>query len=76
MKAYVQFYDYKLDNTVDEALGSDSVFILDARNNLDTMINDAYERIEKLKNVQKYRHFQIREGDLKCYRVVYSTFRI
>ena len=64
MKRYVQFLETKLDGSIDEALGSDGVFILDGRQNLDTQINDAYERLDKLKNVRPYYvGFEIRDGE-------------
>lgn len=75
MKYYVQFLTLssgvKYDNgkmvDVDkfpiEAMGSDSVFILDARNNLETMKFDAVKRMEQLKRVQDYIGFKIMKGD-------------
>lgn len=34
--------------------GSDSVYILDGRNNLDTMIFDAEKRMEKMRTIHTY----------------------
>lgn len=34
-----------------EMCGSDSVYILDGRNNLDTMISDAEKRMEKMRTI-------------------------
>ena len=34
--------------------GSDSVYILDGRNNLDTMISDAEKRVEKMRTIHPY----------------------
>lgn len=58
MKTYAHF-------TVDgiEQLGSDAWFQLDGRNSLRIQILDAWQRMNKLKNVQpKYNGFQIRRG--------------
>jgi hypothetical protein len=46
-----------------EAMGSDGVYILDGRNSLETMKDDAKNRIEKLKNVQSYLGFKIMRGE-------------
>jgi len=51
MKYYVQFYRALDSNSKTEMLGSDSVFILDGRNSLPTMIEDAKRRIHQLKNI-------------------------
>lgn len=48
-----------------EGLGSDSVFILDGRNNLQNMIYDCRQRMKRLEKVQHYVHFEIRRGDLR-----------
>jgi len=45
------------------ALGSDGVFILDGRNNLNTMIVDAKQRKEQLKNVKTFVGFKIMQGE-------------
>ena len=74
MKAYVQFYVKQGDPPkMVEACGSDGVFVLDARNGLWTMEEDAKDRMRILWTVQKYEHFEIRRGNLKCYVVMYST---
>ena len=56
--SYIKFFDKDLN----ECVGSDGVFILDGRNSLDTAINDAYERSDKMKDVQHFGGFQIRTG--------------
>ena len=56
--SYIKFFDKDLN----ECVGSDGVFILDGRNSLDTAINDAYERSDKMKGVQHFGGFQIRTG--------------
>ena len=75
MKYYVQFLTLssgqKFSNgkiiTVDkfpiEAMGSDSVFILDGRNSLNTMKIDAKKRIEQLKNIHSFIGFKIMKGE-------------
>jgi len=77
MKWYVQFFSHKMDGSLGEACGSDSVFILDGRNKLQVMIQDAKKRIEFLRNVARFEYFEIR----RCYRisdqsqtVLYSNF--
>jgi hypothetical protein len=52
MKIFVQFLTLNTKGEVDDLLGSDGVFILDGRNNLNTWIKDAHNRIKQLKNVQ------------------------
>ena len=53
MKYYAQFYrpSDTTSNSKTEMLGSDSVFILDGRNKLLTMIADARKRMHQLKNI-------------------------
>jgi len=51
MKAYVQFLTVN-DNILMEAMGSDGVFILDARNKLQTMKIDSMLRIHRLRKVR------------------------
>lgn len=76
MKAYVQFYKTKgswskengfqyLPGEHVEACGSDGVFILDGRNSLETQIQDAKDRMFKLRNVQNFSGFAIMKGDLR-----------
>jgi len=74
MTAYVQFLTKNLKGQTVEACGSDGVFILDGRNCLDTMINDAYEQKHKLRFVQKhYVGFEIRKGArFESYTVVHK----
>lgn len=56
---YVKFLQEN-SGVVMEALGTEGVFILDGRNKLSTMIDDAYERMHKLRNVHpNYVGFQI-----------------
>jgi fructosamine-3-kinase len=50
MKHYTQFLDF-FNGKIQEPCGSDSVFILDGRNTLETMIQDSKDRLEKMKNV-------------------------
>jgi len=70
MNVYAQFY--VMDTTkwtakgyitvepyVRELLGSDGVFILDGRNSIDTMIQDAKTRADKMKNVKTIHGFKI-----------------
>ena len=64
MKYYVQFLKVNGINEIDEMLGSDGVFILDGRNNMNTMINDSKKRINQLKNVQSgIVGFKIHKGE-------------
>ena len=64
MKYHVQFLTTSVvnKNIVVEALGSDAVFILDGRNNLTTMIEDAKLRMKQLASVQNYVGFVIKQG--------------
>lgn len=88
MKAYVQFFEngtgyvqgtippvFSKENIKPvELLGSDGVYILDGRNSIDTMIEDAFLRIDILKRVHEIIGFEIRKGDFSHYRVVYKNF--
>jgi hypothetical protein len=47
-----------------ECVGTDGVFILDGRNSIDTMINDAKDRANKLRNVKpQISSFKIIKGE-------------
>jgi hypothetical protein len=70
MKVYAQFYYMdttkwtakgyiKVEPFEQEILGTDGVFILDGRNSIDTMIQDAKTRADKLKNVKTIHGFKI-----------------
>ncbi len=54
---FVQFF-----NGAQEALGSDSVFPLDGRYSLPRCIEEARCQAWRLRQVQRYTHFQIRGG--------------
>ncbi len=74
MKRYVQFLEKQGDDTV-EAISSDGVFILDARNTLETQHNDALERMHRLRFVQPYYiGYQIMEGSRFSNSVEISRF--
>ncbi len=45
-----------------DACGSDSVFRLDGRNNINNMIFDTEQRMNRLKNVQSYLFYDIVKG--------------
>ncbi len=57
-----------------EALGSDAIFTLDGRNNIETMIKDAEKRMFNLRKVKDYIGFNIYKGNLRerhfCYRSI------
>jgi len=75
MKYYVQFYRALDSNSKTEMLGSDSVFILDGRNSLPTMIEDAKRRIHQLKNIHDdIVAFTINKGErFSESRIVYDS---
>ena len=62
MKAFIQFYTKNLAGETMEALGTDGVFILDGRNNLDTMIFDGQEQAYSLHRIHKYEGFKVIRG--------------
>ena len=63
MKYYVQFLEPNKDYTkMIEPCGSDSVYILDGRNSIQTMKRDAIERMDKLRHVQSYSGYRIMKG--------------
>lgn len=64
MKYHVQFLEESIvdKNITVEAYGSDSVFILDGRNTLVTMVNNAKEQMKRLNGIHKYVGFIIKEG--------------
>ena len=61
MKNYVQF-QHLVNGKIVDGCGSDSVFILDGRNNLSTMIQDAEQRRDRLKLAKGYIAFKIMQG--------------
>jgi hypothetical protein len=75
MKYYVQFYRASDPTSKTEILGSDGVFILDGRNNLQTMITDAKRRIHQLKNIHDdIIAFTINRGErFSDSRIVYDS---
>ena len=73
MKYYIQFLEKDLLGHLSEGCGSDAVYQLDGRNSLDVMIDDAYNRVEKLKNVRKgIIGFEIRKGNVEQYITIYK----
>ena len=83
MKNYVQFkrinnlkyQDGKMievEPYLQEILGSDGVFILDGRNDINTMINDCHDRIKRLKNIFTVNAFEIHRGDFRNSTIVYK----
>lgn len=62
MKYFIQFLHVR-DNKLYENLGSDGVFILDGRNNLQTMKCDAQARIHTLRNIAKIDGYRIMQGN-------------
>jgi len=75
MKYFVQFKTIDLAGRLTDALGSDGIFILDGRNELGTMVQDAYDRMEKLRFVKKYKFFEIHKGDLRHSRIIYTNYK-
>lgn len=59
MKYFVRYQERKLNGKIDSALGSDSVFILDGRNKLETMVNDAWQNWIRKKSVTSFCGFKI-----------------
>lgn len=77
MKYYTQFYTKNHNNKIIECLGSDGVFILDGRNNLNTMVADSIDRINVLKNIMPYIiGFSINKGDFKRSSIIYKSVNI
>lgn len=62
MKVYVQFTHVRENKVVDN-MGSDGVFILDARNNLKTMIYDVMIQQHKLRKVADIDGYKIIKSD-------------
>lgn len=54
MRYFALFLVLNSNKVAIEAMGSDSVFRLDGRTKLETMIEDSKLRMEKLKNVQPH----------------------
>lgn len=81
MKVYAQFLTKDLSGYLVEALGSDGVFILDGRNNVDTWKIDAMMRMHKLRNVQPdfigyriYKASRLGEGTLVYEWITSGTY--
>ena len=58
-----------------EAMGTDSVFILDGRNNILTMIEDSNKRLEQMNDFKNiYKGFRIMNGSrFDDSKVIYTT---
>lgn len=86
MKVYAQFYQMSTGYNGNqfsesnkkpiEMLGSDGVFILDARTNLETMKADAMSRIQKLSKFHQIIGYKIIRATsfLDNGRIIYSSF--
>ena len=91
MKVYVQFYHMstgyvegsippcfsEINKKPIELCGSDGVFVLDGRNNIETMKEDAQQRLQKLNNFGKQiTGYKIIRANsfLDNGKVVYSSF--
>ena len=74
MKKYVQFLTQNQNGKIDRALGSDGIFILDGRNTLETMIDDATTRQWQLRKIHTYIGFEIRSGDLKKSNIIHTEY--
>ena len=60
-----------------DKLGSDGVYILDGRNSLSTMIQDCYDRIDRLKNIYRVDGFEIRRGTkFSDSKVIYQSLQL
>lgn len=62
MKAFIQFLTTNLEGEIVDQLGSDGVFILDGRNNLQNMINDGYTRDYELRKIYAFKGFKVKIG--------------
>lgn len=72
MKYYVQYLDYSpVSGNLYEPCGDRAVFILNGRNSLATMIQDAQKANGF--NRPQYAHFKIMKGDFRQAHQVYST---
>lgn len=60
MRCYIQFFTRSLDGSLIEACGDSGVFILDARNSINTMKQDAENRVTQLRNWKRYKLYEIR----------------
>lgn len=68
---FAQFYNTKLDGSIGEALGSDSVLPLDGRLSLFNMENAVYNHIDRLKALNKgFTGFSIHCGTFSRSRTV------
>lgn len=78
MYYFAQFYNIKLDGKIDEALGSDSVLILDGRLSIYNMENEVYKHIDRLKALNKgFTGFSIHYGTFSRSRTIqaYKGFK-
>jgi hypothetical protein len=72
MKAYVQYLAYSpITGNLYEPCGDRAVVVLDGRNSLETMINDAHEFNGFRRPT--YPHFKIMRGDFKQSVEVFSS---
>ena len=74
MKYYIQYLDYSpITGNLYEPCGDRAVVVLDGRNNLSTMIEDA-KRFNGFRRAT-YPHFQIMQGDFRASKVIYSSVK-
>ena len=64
----VYFAEFNRDG--ERQCGSDSVYVLDGRNTIDNMREDAKDRIYKLRFVQRYNGFKICYGTFCDFKVL------
>lgn len=62
MKFHVQFLILNTKGKLDEACGSEGVYILDGRNSLRTMKVDAIMRFHKMNKIHNYVGWRIKQG--------------
>jgi len=69
---YIQFYEKKLNNEINDVLGSDGYIPLDERKTINTILRD----IDKLKSYsqKEYTFFKVLRGSFLSNSVVYSSF--
>lgn len=72
MKAYVQYLAYSpVTGNLYEPCGDRAVVVLDGRNSLETMVNDAHQ-FNGFRR-PKYPHFMIMQGSFRQAKAIYST---
>lgn len=70
-KTYVQFFD-RHNGQRTESLGSDGYCPLDGRLSVDNLKREIFKILYQKRNVKRFASFEIRKGNFKYFKVIYT----